>query len=81
MAFFIYPCLMQLNFSFIIPVYNRPQEIKELLESFIQLDSNKDYEIVIIEDGSTLSSKEICKAFSSQLIISYLDYQIFLPKY
>jgi len=62
---------MQLNFSFIIPVYNRPQEIKELLESFTQLDFNKDYEIVIIEDGSSLSSEEICKSFSSQLNISY----------
>ncbi len=71
MAFFIYLCLMQLNFSFIIPVYNRPQEIKELLESFAQLDSNNDYEIVIIEDGSTLSSEEICKSFGSQLNISY----------
>ncbi len=62
---------MQLNFSFIIPVYNRPQEIKELLESFTLVDYDKDYEIVIIEDGSTLSSEEICKTFSSQLNISY----------
>ena len=62
---------MQLNFSFIIPVYNRPQETKELLKSFTELNSNIEYEIVIIEDGSTLSSEEICKSFSSQLNISY----------
>tara|TARA_B110000046_G_scaffold45641_1_gene50722 strand:- start:372 stop:1373 length:1002 start_codon:yes stop_codon:yes gene_type:complete len=62
---------MQFNFSFIIPVYNRPQEIKELLESFTQLEYHNDYEIVIIEDGSNLSSKEICRTFSSQLNISY----------
>ena len=41
------------DISFIIPVYNRPQEIKELLESFTNLSSEKDFEIVIIEDGST----------------------------
>ncbi len=62
---------MEQNFSFIIPVYNRPQEIKELLESFIQLEFNKDFEIVIIEDGSTLPSEEICKTFSPKLNISY----------
>jgi len=62
---------MQLNFSFIIPVFNRPQEIKELLESFTQLEYHNDYEIVILEDGSTLSSEEICKTYSSQLNISY----------
>ncbi len=41
------------DISFIIPVFNRPNEIKELLESFIKLSSDKDFEIVIIEDGST----------------------------
>jgi len=62
---------MELSFSFIIPVYNRPQEIKELLESFAQLEYNKDFEIVIIEDGSSQTSKEIISTYSSQLNISY----------
>jgi len=62
---------MKLNYSFIIPVYNRPQEIKELLESFILLQYHDDFEIVIIEDGSTETSESICKSFSSQLEISY----------
>ena len=60
-----------LNYSFIIPVYNRPQEIKELLESFLQLQSNNEYEIVIIEDGSLHTSKDIVDTYSSQLNISY----------
>ncbi|HEY5689512.1 MAG TPA: glycosyltransferase, partial [Yeosuana sp.] len=50
---------MQLQFSFIIPVYNRPDEIQELLQSFTELEFYNDYEIVIVEDGSTIPSKEI----------------------
>jgi len=60
-----------LEFSFIIPVFNRPDEINELLESFIELDGNLDYEIVIVEDGSTLDSKAIIEKFSKELNISY----------
>ncbi len=60
-----------LHFSFIIPVYNRPEEIKELLESFSNLEGNLVYEIVIIEDGSTNSSKAIVDEFSKDLDISY----------
>lgn len=60
-----------LHFSFIIPVYNRPEEIKELLESFTKLEGGFDYEIVIVEDGSTRSSKEIVDEFSEVLDISY----------
>ena len=43
---------MNLLISFIIPVYNRPEEIKELLESFSKQNSSQNYEIVIVEDGS-----------------------------
>ncbi len=43
--------------SFIVPVYNRPQEVKELLESFLTQESTPlDYEVVVVEDGSTLLS-------------------------
>ena len=62
---------MQLQFSFIIPVFNRPQEIEELLHSFIQLKTNAVYEIVIIEDGSTQTSESIIKKYKDQLDISY----------
>ena len=49
---------MQLEFSFIIPVYNRPDETQELLQSFEGLKTDTHFEIVIVEDGSTLSSKQ-----------------------
>jgi glycosyltransferase involved in cell wall biosynthesis len=59
------------DFSFIIPVYNRPEEIRELLESFCDLDSPKTFEIVIIEDGSSLDSRLIVENFQAELNISY----------
>lgn len=58
-------------FSIIIPVYNRPDEIKELLESLIESDYKNDYEIVIIEDGSLITCKNVVELFSSKLKISY----------
>lgn len=62
---------MQLSFSFIIPVYNRPNEIEELLQSFSKLKFSGDYEIVIVEDGSTDSSELVVKNYNSLLNISY----------
>ena len=66
-----YICDMQLQFSFIIPVYNRPNEIEELLQSFLALDAVIDYEIVIVEDGSNISSKDVVGQYKSKLNISY----------
>lgn len=62
---------MQLQFSFIIPVYNRPDEVQELLQSFADLNTKTDYEIVIVEDGSSLSSKKVVESFKNELNISY----------
>ena len=62
---------MQLEYSFIIPVYNRPDEIRELLESMAELDYNGDFEIVIVEDGSTVSSEGVIEDFKDKLNISY----------
>ena len=62
---------MTLEFSFIIPVYNRPQEIKELLQSFVAMQTSEIFEIVIVEDGSTLSSDAIVRDFEDALQISY----------
>ena len=60
-------------FSIIIPVYNRPEEIKELLDSLLLTTYSNDYEIVIVEDGSTISSKEVVEKFSDKLNISYYN--------
>jgi len=60
-----------LHYSFIIPVYNRPDEIKELLQSFLAIEANIPFEIVIIEDGSTIDCKTVVNEFESSLNISY----------
>jgi len=57
--------------SYIIPVYNRPQEIDELLES-LSMQTIKDFEIIIVEDGSTLCSEEIINHWTSYLTIRYI---------
>jgi len=71
--FFTYLCFMlkPLKYSFIIPVFNRPEEVKELLESFVKLDFNDSFEIVIIEDGSLEICEDVISAFNSTLDISY----------
>ncbi|MFT4612521.1 MAG: glycosyltransferase involved in cell wall biosynthesis [Glaciecola sp.] len=60
-----------LYFSFIIPVYNRPEEVEELLKSFVNLEGDFTFEIVIVEDGSTIDCKSIIDKFSSNLDLSY----------
>jgi glycosyltransferase involved in cell wall biosynthesis len=61
-----------MKFSFIIPVFNRPDEILELLNS-LQNQTQKDFEVVIIDDGSNLKSDAIVKDFSTELSILYLE--------
>lgn len=64
---------MELTYSFIVPVYNRPDEVKELLASFARFEGNVPHEIIIVEDGSTISSKEIVNVFKEALNIVYLE--------
>ncbi len=58
-------------FSIIIPVYNRPDEISELLESLTQTIYKFPFEVVVVEDGSTLPCKSVVAQYQSQLSISY----------
>ncbi|SDS53436.1 Glycosyl transferase family 2 [Formosa sp. Hel1_31_208] len=60
-----------LQFSFIIPVYNRPEEVDELLMSFTTQEGDISFEIVIVEDGSNLDCKHIINKYHNQLEISY----------
>jgi glycosyltransferase involved in cell wall biosynthesis len=57
-------------FSIIIPLYNRPQEIKELLET-LTLQTYKQFEVLVIEDGSTDAAADIVFSFSDKLDIKY----------
>jgi glycosyltransferase involved in cell wall biosynthesis len=58
-------------FSLIIPVYNRPEEVDELLESLSQSDYNEIFEIVIVEDGSTVRCQDVAQKYGDKLDISY----------
>jgi glycosyltransferase involved in cell wall biosynthesis len=56
--------------SLIVPVFNRPEEIQELLQSLV-VQSNKQFEILIIEDGSMDKCDRIVSAFEEQLDVKY----------
>jgi GT2 family glycosyltransferase len=57
-------------FSFIIPVFNRPDEVAELLESLTQ-QSVKDFEVLIVEDGSSVTCEKVCKKYEGKLDLHY----------
>ena len=57
-------------FSIIIPVYNRPQEVDELLESLCTQTFN-DFEVVVVEDGSTEKCEEVCQKYTDRLTLRY----------
>jgi glycosyltransferase involved in cell wall biosynthesis len=57
-------------FSIIIPLYNRPQEIKELLETLTK-QTYKNFEVLVIEDGSKIDAANIVKSFEDTLNVRY----------
>jgi len=57
-------------YSIIIPVYNRPDEVDELLES-ISRQTYKNLEVIIVEDGSTVSCKSIVDKYKDVLPVLY----------
>lgn len=60
------------RYSFIVPLYNRPHELDELLASLVEL-SVQDFEVVVIEDGSSeeLRAEHIAQQYSDRLRIQY----------
>ncbi|WP_196891627.1 glycosyltransferase [Aureivirga marina] len=61
-----------MKFSLVIPVYNRPEEINELLDSLTkQQKFEDDFEIIIVEDGSDKTSKNIVEKYNNSLNIHY----------
>lgn len=61
---------MQLKLSLIVPVYNRPGEIQELLESLTE-QTYKEFEVIIVEDGSKLKCDQVCETFKDKLNLTY----------
>ncbi len=58
------------KFSVIIPVYNRPEEMDELLAS-LSAQTFPNIEVIVIEDGSSIDSRSIVEKYSKQLDIQY----------
>lgn len=58
-------------FSVIVPVFNRPDEVQELLDSLVS-QTSKDFEVLIVEDGSTLKCEEVCNKFADKLDLKYM---------
>ncbi|WP_028889300.1 glycosyltransferase [Tenacibaculum ovolyticum] len=62
---------MKLKFSIIVPVYNRPQEIYELLKSLVKQEFEDSFEVIIIEDGSQYYSEGVVSCYKDRLSIQY----------
>ena len=58
------------HLSLIIPVYNRPNEVEELLDSLTR-QSETNFEVVIVEDGSKETCQHVVEAFKDKLDVSY----------
>lgn len=61
-----------MKYSIIIPVFNRPQEIKELLESLCE-QTYQNFEVLVVEDGSQVRCENVVSQFQSSLDIKYLE--------
>ena len=59
-----------MKYSFIVPVYNRPDEVDELLASLLT-QTVTDFEVVIVEDGSSTPCKEVCDKYADRLRLYY----------
>ena len=59
-----------MKYSIIVPVFNRPDEVDELLES-LSNQTLKDFEVIIVEDGSTKTCKDVCDKYADILVLHY----------
>lgn len=59
-----------MRYSIIVPVYNRPDEVDELLASLTH-QTMTDFEVIIVEDGSSKPCKEVCQKYESALTLHY----------
>lgn len=61
-----------MKYSFIIPVYNRPDEVDELLDSLTR-QTLRDFEVVVVEDGSAIPCREVVGKYADRLTIHYYN--------
>lgn len=61
-----------MKYSFIIPVYNRPDEVDELLDSLTR-QTLRDFEVVVVEDGSVIPCREVVSKYADRLTVHYYN--------
>ena len=61
-----------MKYSFIIPVFNRPDEVDELLESLTR-QTLRDFEVVVVEDGSDVPCRDVVERYADRLQVHYYD--------
>ena len=61
-----------MKYSFIIPVYNRPDEVDELLASLCE-QTLKDFEVIVVEDGSTIPCHDVVENYAGRLDVHYFQ--------
>lgn len=59
-----------MKYSFIIPVFNRPSEVDELLESLCA-QTCKEFEAIVVEDGSQVPCEDVVKKYADRLDVHY----------
>lgn len=64
--------LIFMKYSFIIPVFNRPDEVDELLESLTH-QTLRDFEVVVVEDGSDVPCRDVVERYADRLQVHYYD--------
>lgn len=63
---------LSMKYSIIVPVYNRPDEVDELLDSLTR-QTETDFEVLIVEDGSSVPCKSVCDKYATKLNIHYYN--------
>lgn len=61
-----------MKYSVIVPVYNRPSECEELLESLTH-QTQRDFEVIIVEDGSSVPCRDVVERYADKLAVHYYD--------
>ncbi len=61
-----------MKYSFVIPVYNRPDEVDELLDSLCR-QRLTDFEVVVVEDGSAVPCRSVTEKYADRLQVRYYE--------
>lgn len=59
-----------MKYSLIIPVYNRPDEVDELLES-LTIQTFTDFEVIVVEDGSARPCRDVVEKYTGRMAVRY----------